>query len=194
MTANIRIKDVFTASNLLSLFRLLLGIPLWIVISKINEGYEYRYLTVLICLFAFITDFLDGYLARKYNQITEMGKIIDPLADKVAMGIVVIKMFLLSEFPPYYLYIVLGRDLIIFLGGIFVSSKLGKVLPSNLLGKITVLNIGTVILLKLLLVDEYAPGLYSFIYYLSIILIISSLIGYIIRGIESLKWQKNGVI
>ncbi len=194
MTANIRIKDVFTASNLLSLFRLLLGIPLWIVISKINEGYEYRYLTMLICLFAFITDFLDGYLARKYNQITEMGKIIDPLADKVAMGIVVIKMFLLSEFPPYYLYIVLGRDLIIFLGGIFVSSKLGKVLPSNLLGKITVLNIGTVILLKLLLVDEYAPGLYSFIYYLSIILIISSLIGYIIRGIESLKWQKNGVI
>ncbi|HEX2982858.1 MAG TPA: hypothetical protein VHO28_04865, partial [Ignavibacteriales bacterium] len=106
----------------------------------------------------------------------------------------VIKMYLLKELPESYIFMILGRDLIIFLGGIFVTSKLGKVLPSNLLGKITVLSIGMVILLKLLLINENMPGIYDFIYYTSIILIISSLIGYIIRGVESLRWRKNGVI
>jgi CDP-diacylglycerol--glycerol-3-phosphate 3-phosphatidyltransferase len=194
MTLNIKFKELFTPSNLLSLFRLFLSIPLWLVLDKIGESYNYRYITVLICLFAFVTDFLDGYLARRFNQITEMGKIIDPLADKVAMGVVVIKMYLLKELPEYYIFMILGRDLIIFLGGIFVTSKLGKVLPSNLLGKITVLSIGIIILLKLLLINERMPGIYDFIYYMSIILIISSLIGYIIRGVESLRWRKNGVI
>lgn len=194
MTLNIKFKELFTPSNLLSLLRLFLSIPLWLSLDKIGESYSYRYITVLICLFAFVTDFLDGYLARRFNQITEMGKIIDPLADKVAMGVVVIKMCLLKELPEYYIFMILGRDLIIFLGGIFVTSKLGKVLPSNLLGKITVLSIGFVILLKLLLINENMPGIYDFIYYMSIILIISSLIGYIIRGVESLRWRKNGVI
>lgn len=194
MTLNLKIKEAYTYSNLLSLFRLFLSIPLWMALDNISRSYNYRYITVLLCLFAFITDFLDGYLARKFNQITEMGKIIDPLADKVAMGVVVVKMYFLKELPEYYIFMILGRDLIIFLGGIFVSSKLGKVLPSNLLGKITVLNIGIVILLKLLLADEYMPGFYNFIYYLSILLIIISLIGYIIRGVESLRWRKNGVI
>ncbi|HEX3073179.1 MAG TPA: CDP-alcohol phosphatidyltransferase family protein [Ignavibacteriales bacterium] len=194
MTLNIKFKELFTPSNLLSLLRLFLSIPLWLSLDKIGESYNYRYITVLICLFAFVTDFLDGYLARRFNQITEMGKIIDPLADKVAMGVVVIKMYLLKELPEYYIFMILGRDLIIFLGGIFVTSKLGKVLPSNLLGKITVLSIGMVILLKLLLINKQMPGIYDFIYYTSIILIISSLIGYIIRGVESLRWRKNGVI
>ncbi|HEX2982506.1 MAG TPA: CDP-alcohol phosphatidyltransferase family protein, partial [Ignavibacteriales bacterium] len=67
MTLNIKFKELFTPSNLLSLLRLFLSIPLWLSLDKIGESYNYRYITVLICLFAFVTDFLDGYLARRFN-------------------------------------------------------------------------------------------------------------------------------
>ena len=145
---------------------------------------------ICICLFATITDVLDGYLARKFNEITEMGKIIDPLADKVVIGFVVLELFWLNEVPTYYFWMIVGRDVLIFIGGIIISKKLGRVLPSNMLGKITVISIGLVLLFILFQVDRhtiYFRGLYL----ISILLIFSSLIGYLIRSIEFIKQKKN---
>ncbi len=93
---------------------------------------------------------LDGYLARKLNQVTEVGKIIDPLADKAAMAVIVIKLYMINEISAFFFFTIISRDLIIFIGGLFVSNILGKVLPSNKLGKITVLFIGSVVLLILI--------------------------------------------
>jgi Phosphatidylglycerophosphate synthase len=53
-------------------------------------------------LFAASTDMLDGYLARKLNQVTEVGKIIDPLADKAAMALIVIKLYLIGEISGFF--------------------------------------------------------------------------------------------
>ncbi len=180
---------VSTKSNLLSLLRLLLVIPLWILFNNINSGNN-RIIIICICLFATITDILDGYLARKFNEITEMGKIIDPLADKVVIGFVVLELFWLNEVPTYYFWMIVGRDVLIFIGGIIISKKLGRVLPSNMLGKITVISIGLVLLFILFQVDRhtiYFRGLYL----ISILLIFSSLIGYLIRSIEFIKQKKN---
>ena len=180
---------VSTKSNLLSLLRLLLVIPLWILFNNINSGNN-RIIIICICLFATITDVLDGYLARKFNEITEMGKIIDPLADKVVIGFVVLELFWLNEVPTYYFWMIVGRDVLIFIGGIIISKKLGRVLPSNMLGKITVISIGLVLLFILFQVDRhtiYFRGLYL----ISILLIFSSLIGYLIRSIEFIKQKKN---
>lgn len=180
---------VSTKSNLLSLLRLLLVMPLWILFNNINSGNN-RIIIICICLFATITDILDGYLARKFNEITEMGKIIDPLADKVVIGFVVLELFWLNEVPTYYFWMIVGRDVLIFIGGIIISKKLGRVLPSNMLGKITVISIGLVLLFILFQVDRhtiYFRGLYL----ISILLIFSSLIGYLIRSIEFIKQKKN---
>ena len=84
---------------------------------------------------------------------------------------------------------IIGRDLIIFFGGIFITNKIKRVLPSNMLGKITVLNIGIVILLFIIRIDT-SLIIFKIIYGLSIILIFVSLIGYTIRASEFLK-QKN---
>ena len=110
----IKLKElVNTKSNLLSLLRLLLVIPLWILFSNINSGYN-RTIIMGMCWFAAFTDVLDGYLARKFNEVTEMGKIIDPLADKFVIGVVVLNLFLLGEVPDYYFWMIVGRDAIIF--------------------------------------------------------------------------------
>lgn len=182
-------SEILTISNGISLLRFLLVIPLWFLLDNYDSA-NIRYITFVLCLFAAATDMLDGYLARKLNQVTEVGKIIDPLADKAAMAVIVIKLFMLREISAFYFYTIIGRDLIIFLGGIYVSKKLGKVLPSNKLGKITVLVIGTVVLLILIGADRNAI-FFQFFYYSSIVLMITSLIAYIYRAIEFIRNKKN---
>jgi len=148
-----------------------------------------RYSVAAIGVIATITDILDGYLARKLNQITEFGKIIDPLADKVLIAFVVINLFLLNEMPDYYFFLIVGRDLLILLGGIIVSKKIAKVLPSDYLGKATVLAISFVLLMILLNVNrESIP--YQILYFSSIILIFASLFNYLMKAYRVLASSK----
>lgn len=174
------LKNIFNASNSLSFIRLLLVIPAWLAFVNFDEPF-YRYSVAAIGIFAAITDILDGYLARKLNQITEFGKVIDPLADKVLIAFVVINLFLLEEIPEYYFYLIVGRDLLILVGGIIVSKKIGKVLPSDYLGKATVLSISFVLLMILLNISEVSLP-YLILYYMSIILIFASLINYFVKA------------
>lgn len=182
-------KEIFTISNGISFLRFLLAIPLLFLLDSF-ELQSVRYITFALCLFIAATDVLDGYLARKLNQVTEVGKIIDPLADKAAMAVIVIKLYMIDEISAFFFFTIISRDLIIFIGGLFVSNILGKVLPSNKLGKITVLLIGSVVLLILLGVDQ-ANYFYLFFYYSAIILMFISLIAYIYRAMEFIKKKKN---
>lgn len=182
-------KEIFTISNGISLLRFLLVVPFWFLLDHLDSQ-SIRLVIFSLCIFAAATDMLDGYLARKLNQVTEVGKIIDPLADKTAMGLIVIKLYLIGEIQGFYFYSIILRDLLIFLGGIYVTRKIGRVLPSNKLGKITVLNIGIVILFILsgLSKDHI---IYLIFYYSSIILIYASLTAYFIRAKEFLAKKNN---
>lgn len=186
------LNKINTVSNYLSFLRLLLGIPFWFLLNEFNDP-VLRYAAFGLAIFAALTDILDGYFARKFNQVTEWGKIIDPIADKICMAIIILKLFLINEIPGYYLALIVGRDLLIFIGGILVSRKLKKVLPSNMLGKITVVIIGIVILLIMLQIDR-TTIFFKLFYGLSILLIIASLVGYTIRAIEFLRKREYGSI
>lgn len=186
----INTKEFLTVSNLLSLLRLLLAILIWILFDHYNSFDYVKYWLFAICIFAAITDILDGYLARKLNQVTEAGKIIDPLADKIAMAVVVIRLTMYGELPLYYLSMIVIRDVLIFFGGIYITSKIGKVLPSNILGKVTVLIIGIVVLLTLLQIDK-SSLLFIIFFYFSMIMIVLSFIAYVIRANEYLQRTKT---
>jgi CDP-diacylglycerol--glycerol-3-phosphate 3-phosphatidyltransferase len=181
-------NKIFNLSNSLSFFRLLLAIPLWFLLEDF-EGSTTRIFILVISLAAIISDFLDGYLARKFNQITEAGKVIDPLADKVVTGAVVIKLFLMDQLPSSIFYMIISRDILIFLGGILLSAKLGKVLPSNMLGKITVTVLALLLLLIILNFDRTSLFFKS-IYISTLGLIIASFIGYIIRASEFIRQKR----
>ena len=180
-----RENKIFNASNSLSFFRLLLVIPAWIAFNNFDHNIA-RYSVAAIGILATITDILDGYLARKLNQITEFGKVIDPLADKVLIVFVVLNLFLIGEIPDYYFYMIVARDLLILTGGLIVSKKLGRVLPTDYIGKATVLAISFTLLMILLNVDK-ASLPYLLLYYLSIILIFASLGNYILKAIKALS-------
>ena len=82
-------KDVFTIPNLLSVFRLVLAFYfLWLYFQPDSPGKESRLLITLIL--SAISDFLDGQIARRFHMISEVGKILDPIADKVTQGVLLI--------------------------------------------------------------------------------------------------------
>ncbi len=175
-------KEIFNSSNILSIVRLLMSIP-FIILFEYWEQPGIKQVIIYLVVFAGITDILDGYLARKLNQITEFGKIIDPLADKIAMAAVLIGILSNKLLPLYYFILIICRDLLILLGGIFIAKKTGFILPSNIIGKVTVIIIGIVILLALFGLNSNNL-IYEIIYYISIVMIFLSLIVYIDRGIK----------
>lgn len=181
----INIKDIFTISNLLSLLRVFLAIPFWYLFGNLGEN-NFRYYAIALCLFAALTDILDGFLARKLNQVTEFGKIIDPLADKICVSVIILQLYLQKEIDSTFFYLVIGRDLLIFIAGYIISQKIKKVLPSNLLGKITVIVI-CLFILSILFQVPYYSYFYKGLYFGSILLIFSSLIGYSLRAYEFIK-------
>ncbi|MFN0159520.1 MAG: CDP-alcohol phosphatidyltransferase family protein, partial [Bacteroidota bacterium] len=118
----------FTISNLLSISRGLLAIPFMMVMLVPSP--PSRPWAAAIMILAAITDKLDGAFARKFHQATEWGKILDPIADKVAVASVVISLLVLKEIPLWFVSVVLGRDILIFLGGMYVKAKKNIVLSS----------------------------------------------------------------
>ena len=186
----INLKEIYTKSNLISIFRMFLVIPTLYFLSGINEFEYYRIIVIILFFAVYVSDILDGYIARKYNEVTELGKIIDPLADKIYVIVIIIKLYQMGEIPEIYFWIILLRDVIIFFGGIIVSNIIGKVLPSNLLGKITVVSIAF-FLLGVVGNAEKIPWLYNILYYSSLFLSFASVIGYAIRGIESVRWYNK---
>lgn len=125
-------SELLKTSNLISLIRLVAAIPFAIAIYF--DSFTWA---VVLAIFAYITDYLDGYYARKLNQITEFGKSLDPLADKVFVGLGVIAMLIKGVLPLWFVGLILVRDLLLLTGGLIAGRKTKIILPSNMLGKLS---------------------------------------------------------
>jgi len=184
------INEILLLPNLISSFRLLLFIPLIVLFNLMSGDDSYRYYILALIFIAFLSDILDGYVARKTNQISELGKIIDPIADKVLVVIIIFNLFITGMIPAYYFWVIVVRDLLILLGGLAVKRKIGRVLPSNRLGKITVFSIGIFIILTLFQID-HITFLYKGVMFISLTLCFASIIGYSVRALEIINRKKN---
>jgi len=136
----------------------------------------------ILYLVAALTDFFDGFFARKLNQISELGKILDPLADKLMIGSAVIILFFQGRMPFWYIAVIIGRDLFNLFGGLLVSRKIKFVLPSILIGKVAA--VVTMFTFGLNIIDF--PYI-EYFYYTSALLVIISTIFYIKEAIKALK-------
>ena len=101
-------NTIFNLPNSISFFRLLLAVPFYILVGKLNLDDSYRYYVLGLIFIAFISDILDGYIARKKDIVTETGKIIDPLADKVCVILIILQLYLIGEIPTIYFWIIIG--------------------------------------------------------------------------------------
>ena len=162
-------SKVWNLPNMLSMFRILLVIPMGFAL-----WYQENVIAVMLGFLSGFTDNLDGYLARRMNQITELGKMLDPLADKLLVGIIGIILLMQLRMPVWFAILFWGRDLLLMLGGLWARKKVGLVIPSDWVGKLTYTLLAFTLMLMILNLDSITYwGLwitstmlvYSFIHY-----------------------------
>ena len=140
-------ENPWTVSNVLSASRIFLMAPVvYFFLSPMEHNREYA---VLFTLLAVTTDALDGYFARLFHQESELGKIIDPLADKIGVGIVVVLLLIFGDIPLWFALLVLCRDILIFLGGLYIQKRTGIILASNMAGKFAVSFVALTLVLSM---------------------------------------------
>ena len=121
--------NVWTIPNVLTILRMIL-IPVFVVLFF--KGHKMASLCVFCA--ASLTDMLDGYLARKLNQITDFGKLFDPLADKLMVITAMVCQTFWGPLPLIAVIIVAAKELVMVLGGMFMLNR-GVVVYSNYFGK-----------------------------------------------------------
>lgn len=111
-------KNIFTVSNLLTFFRIILIVPFILFFLKEN------YVAACICVvLSGISDALDGFIARRFNQVTELGKILDPIADKLTLVAVIICVgMIINDIIPLVIILV-TKDLLMLCGGYFLLKQ-----------------------------------------------------------------------
>jgi CDP-diacylglycerol--glycerol-3-phosphate 3-phosphatidyltransferase len=119
-------------ANRLTLGRLLLTI---IFVAALNSSWQYaRTCALVIFIVAGLTDFVDGEIARRYERVTNFGKLMDPLVDKIMMAAAFISLVPLKAVPAWAATTVVARDFLI-TGLRMMASAKGQVLPADQLGK-----------------------------------------------------------
>ncbi|MGA9407466.1 MAG: CDP-alcohol phosphatidyltransferase family protein [Bacteroidota bacterium] len=140
-------EKLWTVSNVLSASRIILMAP--VVYFFLVQMPHHREYAVLITLLAVSTDALDGYFARLLHQESELGKVIDPLADKIGVGIVVVLLLFFGDISLWFALLILSRDVLIFLGGLYLRKRTGIILPSNMPGKFAVSFVALTLVLSM---------------------------------------------
>ncbi|MBW8087700.1 MULTISPECIES: CDP-diacylglycerol--glycerol-3-phosphate 3-phosphatidyltransferase [Streptomyces] len=135
---------LWNIANILTMVRLLL-VPAFVLLMLHNGGYDpvWRSFAWAAFAIAMITDLFDGQLARRYNLVTDFGKIADPIADKAIMGAALICLSALSDLPWWVTGVILFREIGITLMRFWVI-RIG-VIPASRGGKLKTLAQGTAV-------------------------------------------------
>ncbi len=125
-------QEIWNLPNSLTLLRIFLVPFLVVVLLTKFEGKEYAGLVIF--LIAAVTDLLDGYFARKFNKITRLGILLDPIADKLLISSALISLVELDLAPAWMVVIILGREFAVS-GLRSIASQQGVDIPASSLGK-----------------------------------------------------------
>ncbi len=160
--------------NVLSMLRLVLIIPLfWLIV---NEGTLFW--IMIIVVLAIASDYFDGRIARWSNSVSEWGKVLDPMADKIGGGAVVAALTIQGSLPVWFLAALAVRDIAILIGGGIIRVRTGAITQSMWSGKVAVTAVAITALAALLRAD--APVL-EFCIWASTVLLAYSFLRYMVR-------------
>lgn len=174
--------------NTLTTIRILI-IPIFIIVYTFPSppSPERSILAAFLFVIASITDWLDGYLARKRGQVTKFGKLFDPIADKLLISAVLILLVNLQKASAWIVIVIIGRELAV-TGLRAVASSEGIIMPAEETGKYKMI---TQIAALLLLIINYNAGYIDFHLVGTYILWIAMILGLISGGNYFIKfWSR----
>lgn len=125
-------KEVFNLPNIITFIRI--GMVPFLFTLLLNPGRFWSLVLAVFFVIASLTDFIDGYIARKYSMVTTLGKFLDPIADKLLVNTAMILMIPIGRIPAWIVAITIIRDLLVdwirsassAQGFIIQASRLGK--------------------------------------------------------------------
>lgn len=176
--------------NKLTIFRVIL-IPFFVffLLYPSFEGYG-NYIATAIFIIACLTDLLDGKIARKYNLVTNFGKFMDPLADKLLVCAALICLVETGQLASWVVVIIISREFIIS-GFRLIASDNGVVIAASYWGKFkTTFQMLMIIALILKLPFAFWDVLCVILIFIATVLTVISLIDYIVKNKDVLKEQK----
>ena len=135
LRVDINPKELKYLSNILSISRLFFLPFIIFGLSKYTPGY--KLFTGIMMALAMITDSLDGVVARRLNKVSSLGKLLDPLCDKIYIGVIAIAVTLMRDYPWWAMGFIISRDVGLILGGILMVKQWTIITSSNIWGKAT---------------------------------------------------------
>lgn len=174
--------------NMLTTLRVIM-IPFFVVFLLLDITAYDNYIALAIFIAASLTDMLDGYLARKNNQVTNFGKFMDPLADKLLVSAALICLVELDRIPCWIVIVIISREFIIS-GFRLVASDNGIVIAASWWGKLKTVS---QMIMIILLIGDFG-GVFNVLgtvfIYLALILTVVSLVDYIAKNRQVLSMQE----
>lgn len=173
--------------NKLTILRVLM-IPIFIFVLLAEPFGEFsKWIAVAIFIIASLTDFLDGHIARKYNLVTNFGKFMDPLADKLLVCSAMIALVGMNRLASWIAIIIIVREFIIS-GFRLIASDNGVVIAASYWGKFkTNFQMFMIIMLIIDLGTGTAVLIENILVYISLVLTIISLLDYLLKNKNVLK-------
>lgn len=177
--------------NILSIIRILLvGAFVYMFYYDYPNNLKYA---LIIFLSAGLTDIIDGFLARRFNWITNIGKILDPFADKLMQCTVLICMMTKKLIPMWLVIPFILKEFLMLLGGLLIIRKRKLVVVSNIYGKMTVVFFYAAVVLCIIARDFLAENP-IFMYVLCTLVLaaaVSALVNYATKYSKTLKMNKS---
>ena len=173
--------------NKLTILRVIM-IPFFVLFLLTNlGGSASKWIALALFVIASMTDWLDGYLARKYNLVTNFGKFMDPLADKLLVCSAMICLVEMGRIPAWIVVVIISREFIIS-GFRLVASDNGRVIAASYWGKFK--TVSQMLMIILMIADIAALGLLTQIMmWIALVLTVVSLVDYLIKNKDVLKEQ-----
>lgn len=177
----IRNPRVATPPNLLSLIRVLLLPPTLLALGRQETAGPLPPLVLIAC--ALGTDALDGLLARRRGWVSDTGRGLDPLADKIYLGGIVLYLALARDFPLWLVALIVARDLFLILAGTLLVRRYRVMFAANVWGKVSTALLGTLVMVYILHLEELAPWLIAAV----VIALGVSLATYVLNAVRFLR-------
>ena len=181
--------------NKITIFRVVL-IPFFLVFLMIPGVSAGKWIALAIFIIASLSDMVDGKIARKYNLVTDFGKFMDPLADKLLVSSALIALIQMGRMPAWVVIVIIAREFIIS-GFRLIAADNGIVIAAGWWGKIktavTMVTICIVIANLAENIPNAADGIFIFeqiLIYASLILTVISLIDYLVKNKNVIKSYK----
>lgn len=144
----ISVREIFSIPNIIGYFRILM-LPVFLYIYYHAEStQEYAGAFVLLAVI-FLSDMLDGYIARKYNMITNLGKILDPVADKLVQGTITIAVMFRHELMQVFFGVFLCKEIYMAVMGVYLLQVKSSLNGAQWYGKVCTAIVDVCILLLL---------------------------------------------